>query len=484
MIAVGLGKARHDCSIAASVDGVARYAKYERDVGIKHACAPEWWYYSKLAAWGIDPKKVDMWVSTDGGHLSDEADIPRLPYNNEESVWRKDGMHILDHHWAHAWSRIDGYDPQGENYVVLDGRGSNNYNALISDWTERYRDISVGTVLARLATLMGIADEAGSDGAGKIMGLVAYGKIDGRLFQAFKDDAPHNFGALLYHLENYYPNKSPDNQEWLDAIHTVNEICYNVLKYRYFDYVQKVVQYTGGCAMNVEWNYRLRTELNLDLIIPPHAYDGGLSIGCLSFAHSEMDEEAPTYSNFPFCQDDEAPDTHASPETINKVAELLADGKIVGWYQGHGEIGPRALGNRSILMRPDLKDGKQILNDKVKKREWWRPFGASILQDSVMDYFHLPVSKYMTYATPIRKSGMDAITHQDGTCRYNTVSYDDNPLYHDLLTAFESKTGLPLVLNTSLNMGGKPIASTVAEAYELYRTSKMDALCVGDTLYA
>ena len=162
---------------------------------------------------------------------------------------------------------------------------------------------------------------------------------------------------------------------------------------------------------------------------------------------------------YPFWQSDVAPERRPSELTIKKTAEMLADGKIVGWYQGHIEVGPRALGNRSILMDPSVKGGKDIINDKVKHREMFRPFGASILSDELKNYFDWEYeSPYMLYVMDVKdKFSFGSITHFDGTCRPQTVEPEHED-YYQLISEFESLTGIPMVLNTSLNNGGAPIA--------------------------
>ena len=122
----------------------------------------------------------------------------------------------------------------------------------------------------------------------------------------------------------------------------------------------------------------------------PWAYDGGCSIGALNYLLDQHD--IPRYNDW--VQDDIAPETTPILSTIKRVAELIAQNKIVGWYQGHGEVGPRALGQRSILFNPTHADGKDIVN-KIKKREWWRPFGASVKEDRANEFFDIPVSRHM-----------------------------------------------------------------------------------------
>ena len=262
-------------------------------------------------------------------------------------------------------------------------------------------------------------------------------------------------------------------------------MCWELIK-RYFEPMnkKKEIIYSGGCALNIEWNRRL-LNMGYKLNIEPPVYDGGLSLGCVRFGHSFLNLKQPqVFKNYPYIQDDIAPKDSASVQTINKVAKLLAAGKIVGWYQGHGEAGPRALGNRSILMDPRIKNGKEILNQKVKKREWWRPYGASVKEDKAYKYFDLKKSPYMLYTSKVKKPELlPAITHIDGSCRHQTVSSSQNPLFYKLLDSFEKLTKLPVLLNTSLNEGGKPIANKPEQALDLLKNSKMDAICIGNKIY-
>ena len=140
-----------------------------------------------------------------------------------------------------------------------------------------------------------------------------------------------------------------------------------------------------------------------------------------------------------------------SKSTIKQTAERLARGEIVGWYQGHGEVGPRALGNRSILMNPSIPNGKDIINSKVKHREFFRPFGASVLADKAHKYFDFPhPSPYMLYVMDMIDTELyPPVTHADGTCRAQTVS-QDLEVYYSLIEEFESLTGIPTVSYTHL----------------------------------
>ena len=195
-------------------------------------------------------------------------------------------------------------------------------------------------------------------------------------------------------------------------------------------------------------------------------------------------------TGFPYWQDDVIYDTPTA-ETIQRVGTLLKEGKIVGWFQGRGEIGPRALGHRSILMRPDAANGKEILNNRVKHREWYRPFGPSILESAVSLFFedHRP-SPFMMRAIPARKETIrdfPAVVHVDGTSRIQTVP--DNPppeqeSFAALLKEFYRQTSIPMLLNTSLNIQGKPICADTDAAFGMLNTKDegLDAVCVGNQL--
>ena len=168
---------------------------------------------------------------------------------------------------------------------------------------------------------------------------------------------------------------------------------------------------------------------------------------------------------------------------IKDTAELLAQGKIVGWYQGHGEVGPRALGNRSILMNPFDQHGKDYINNKVKHREPFRPFGASVIENKVSQYFYWNgPSPYMLYVMDVLEPDrFPCITHAEGTCRVNTVSPEQED-YCTLLQEYEKLTGAPVLLNTSLNKGGKPIAGRIGDALGLYYESGLDSIVIGDEI--
>ena len=169
-----------------------------------------------------------------------------------------------------------------------------------------------------------------------------------------------------------------------------------------------------------------------------------------------------------------------------QTAGLLAQGHVVGWYQGRMEWGPRALGNRSILADPRRVEMKDVINSKVKFREPYRPFAPSVLEEDVEDYFHFSgVSPYMTFVCRVREEKKDeipAVTHVDGTARIQTVSRTHNPRYWSLLNEFKTVTGVPIVLNTSFNVNGEPIVCTPEDAVRCFLNTDIDYLVLGDTI--
>ena len=180
--------------------------------------------------------------------------------------------------------------------------------------------------------------------------------------------------------------------------------------------------------------------------------------------------------------------TYRRSENIAKdTACHIADGKIVGWFQGRMEAGPRALGNRSITVNPARADMKDRLNARVKKREFYRPFAPSVLEEKCSEYFIMPkeqLSPYMILIGDVReekKSVIPAVTHADGTARVHTVNKDVNPLYWELISEFEKITGVPVLLNTSFNEN-EPIVCTPEHAVNCFLRTEFDVLAIGDFL--
>jgi carbamoyltransferase len=254
----------------------------------------------------------------------------------------------------------------------------------------------------------------------------------------------------------------------------------------------------GGVALNCSMNGRLLRESPFEEIwVQPAAGDDGIAIGAAIQLHHQCTGEprkfemrhahwGPEHGNESIKSFlDLAKIDYETPEDVEeRTADLLAEGKIVGWYQGAMEFGPRALGSRSILADPTRPDMKDLINKYVKHREEFRPFAPSVLEERASEYFEgCTKSPFMLFVYPVRpemREKVPAITHIDGTARVQTVSRDAHPRYYGLIEAFEKRRGVPMVLNTSFNVMGEPIVNTPVDAARCFYSTGLDALVMGD----
>jgi len=263
----------------------------------------------------------------------------------------------------------------------------------------------------------------------------------------------------------------------------------------------------GGVALNGVANYRILKEGPFDKIhIPPSPGDAGSAIGCAQYVYYSILNNkrniqtdtakivsnnvylGPQYSNDEiqtFLDSKKIPyKKYERQELLEHTAKLISEQNVVGWYQGRLEWGPRALGNRSILADPRNGKMKDILNEKIKHRESFRPFAPSILEEHTSEYFELDISSpYMLLVAKVKKPDkIPAVTHVDGTGRLQTVSRKANPLYYDLINEFYKITGIPVIINTSMNVMGEPIVNTLEQAYQMIVKTDMDYIVMGNNL--
>ena len=258
----------------------------------------------------------------------------------------------------------------------------------------------------------------------------------------------------------------------------------------------------GGVALNSVANGKILRETPFEEIyIHPAAGDSGGAIGAALYMyhailgkprsfvmnHAYWGQEHGASEIETFLKQENIPFERIEKEDVllSRVADQLEQGKVIGWYQGRFEWGPRALGNRSIIADPRRQDMKDIVNVKIKFREPFRPFAPSVLAEKAQDYFvldnppsHFP-ARYMLYVVdvkPEKQETLPAITHVDGTGRLQTVNKEFNPRYYSLIETFGQATGVPVILNTSFNLKGEPIVNTPAEAYSTFSRSGMDTL--------
>lgn len=258
------------------------------------------------------------------------------------------------------------------------------------------------------------------------------------------------------------------------------------------------VAMSGGCVLNSVANGKIFDNTAFrKTCIQPAAGDEGLALGAALYLSNAILKEGKRFAmKNAFLGPEYSEDTikaelerhkvsytrHERESLLQRTAEEIARGKVVGWFQGRMEWGPRALGNRSILCHPGLPDMKDILNARIKRREWFRPFAPSVLVEKQAEIFeHTHPSPFMLHVYKIKpewQKKLAAVNHVDNTGRLQSVAREENPLYYDLITTFEQKTGLPVVLNTSFNEN-EPIVCSPEEAIDCYLRTKMDVLVIG-----
>ena len=460
-----------------------------------------------------------------------EADPQRLRFSE----------HHLEHHLAHIasafycspWESAAGfsYDGSGDFVSTMTARCEGTEIQVLD---RVYLPHSLGSFYTMICDFIGYR-KYGDEG--KVMGLAPYGKdtycaqikklihsangsfqLDLDYFQAlgsnqgmqvkedgtvelarhFSDRMVEMFGASR---EPYSEIVQRDMDLAFAMQHCFEEVFFDLLNGLHVKVPTENLAMAGGCALNSVANGKLfdRTPFR-QTWIQPAAGDEGLAIGAaLHTYHSVLKQPrkfvmkdsylGPDFSNervegclkaanLKYQRLERQP-------LLDAVAAEMALGNIVGWFQGRMEWGPRALGNRSIVAHPGLPTMKDTLNARIKQREWFRPFAPSILADRQQEYFeHDHPSPFMLHVYKIRpekRAQLCAVNHVDDTGRLQTVSREENPLYYDLIQAFERKTGIPVILNTSFNEN-EPIVCKPEEAIDCFQRTKMDVLAIGSYL--
>ena len=356
--------------------------------------------------------------------------------------------------------------------------------------------------------------------AGKTMGLFPYGKPNDKIPKLFKKvgdltlsdpDVVVPFyprGALLNAQPFSELNTHLDSHD--DVTHEQNrrDMAYAVQTETQEQLLEliinasnmsgkKQVVLSGGYALNCVANYYYLTELNkhgIELYIEPISNDGGTAIGIAMLGFHSLTEISEKLNGREIYL---GPQYNYSDNDINSVVEkynaeikdatdadviaLMTSKNIVANFQGRSEAGPRALGNRSLMFDPTFEDGKDFVNE-IKHREYFRPFAGSILQEDVHEWFDLrgmessPTMMYAVNCQPGIEEKIPSIIHVDGTCRIQTVTEEENPLYYRIIKAFKEKTGCPIIFNTSFNLGGEPLVETLEDALRTLEHSKIEYL--------
>lgn len=447
-------------------------------------------------------------------------------------------VHKVEHHHAHMASAflvspfdraailsIDGF---GDFISTMWGIGQKNEIEVLGQVEYPH---SLGIVYTATSQFIGFP-KYGDEG--KVMGLAPYGRP--RYLEQFRDIVRTDKNGFRLNLEYFLHHSEGVDMTWEDGSPSVGrifsdkfidtfgaareagepltsrhediasslqarleEVSFHILNQLHQQTKTTRLCLAGGVAYNSVMNGKILLNTPFrEVFVQPAAGDSGTALGVcyyiynvtLELARSFVMEHAYTGPEFANGQIERVARSCgcdcrelSDRELTLKAAQAIADGKIVGWFQGRMEFGPRALGNRSIVVDPRRTDMKDILNARIKKREPFRPFAPSVLEERVGEYFeqtHPSPAMLMVYQVKEDKRPViPAVTHVDGSGRLQTVARSTNPRYHQLISDFEQLTGVPVVLNTSFNED-EPIVCTPEEALNCFQRTRMDVLFLGN----
>lgn len=464
-----------------------------------------------------------------------------------KSFFKKATVEVYNHHDCHAASTFFTSPFEESNIFTLDSCGDNFYEGndrllhnygsfgigskkstsylrISSLYYDNNKSFSIGDFYASMSKLIldiintkknvstsHINKHVLYEGAsGKVMGLSGYGKpidLQKNIFGVVQDSKyalPHIFTNVNYHdfafISDIIKYEPEDLAFWVQV----------VFENTVLDYLDKIPKslkndnlcFGGGCALNISLNSKIISEkVFKDLHICPAPNDDGLSLGSALLALNDLGLSPKLADNLS-CVGNQYPNLFVADNSIKnlfnfeeveyselyeRITSLLIENKIIAWFQGKSEFGPRALCNRSILANPCF-DNKELLNVKVKKREYWRPYASVVLEEHLDDWFNCPKqqSPYMLFNSVVRENKLNIIpgvVHVDNTCRIQTVNIKNNKIAYDLLKMFYKKTGIPLLLNTSFNtISGEPIVETPLDALRSFSESNIDVLVINNTI--
>lgn len=439
-------------------------------------------------------------------------------------------FNFIEHHLCHAASAFFVSPFKEAAILTMDGRGESTTTLMAVGQENIIRKIkeinvphSLGHLYAAITDYLGFKpffDEW------KVMGMSAYGKetytkdfedllkltVNGEFRLNLKYFCFHTHGRSQWlsdlFLQKFGPKRNPEEplqERHFDIAYALQRLIEKT-GVELAQYLQVITGLenlcmTGGVVLNCLMNKKIIEQTKFkNFFFQPIANDAGTSLGsALYFYHQVLGKErnhsfASVYLGNEFDNGiiEEALKKRnvkyqLSPHIAKETARFIADGKIVGWFQGRMEAGPRALGNRSITVSPLDPKMKDRLNERVKKREFFRPFAPSVLEEKVHEYFVMPknqLSPFMIVLGDVREDKrkiIPAVTHADGTARVHTVNRKVNPRFWELIAEFEKITGVPVLLNTSFNEN-EPIVCTPDHALDCFLRTEFDVLAIGDYL--
>ena len=536
MRVLGINAVFHDPAAALVVDGrIVAAAEEERFTRRKHGKSPvpfsTWELPERSAAWclasaGIAPEDLDAVAYSYDPDLAEQpgTDITaheweglRTLYAQRAPLFLRNALPGLDpgivrfvpHHVAHAASACLAAPAATSAVMVLDGRGERS-SYLAGRWTGEQLEVLATQALPHSLGLLyeSVTEHLGfrrSSDEYKVMALASYGEpswltelraaVRTTPEGGFATD-PVDWGALAKRRRG--TEWEPEHADLAASVQTrLQEVLLELAGWLHDRTGEATLTMAGGVALNCVANsYLARHGPFTRIWVQPAAGDSGTALGAaLQVAHELGDavEPMPTASLGRGFSDDElegALQRAALPyerpgDLCAQAAEVLAGDGVVAWYEGRSEWGPRALGHRSLLANPTRADNLERLND-IKGREQFRPVAPMVLSERAPDIFEGPLpSPFMLFTHRVRdgwKDRIPAVVHVDGTARVQTVDASEEPLVARLLEAFEERTGVPVVVNTSLNTAGRPIVDEPRDVLECFGSSPVDALVLGPFL--
>ena len=431
-----------------------------------------------------------------------------------------------NHHLTHAANACYSSPYQEAAVAIIDGFGEGTSCSFYKYENGKIIDVetppgnmrwSLGSLYVNLTGMCGFEHWKGEEW--KVMGLAPYGKFNQEIYELLKRYIaiqglqiicpPGSSVALTKLYDNFSIQPGQHPLDVADLAFTgqfvFEELAAELLQNLYDVVGSDNLVLGGGCALNSTWNGRIVAQTPFKSLHAPSApADDGNALGAALLAYHEDNPNQPppetTMSPYlgstvtgeslenlkRFSRNEKMLTGLSDKEIVRRTAESLADGKIVGWVQGRAEFGPRALGNRSILADPRYPDMKDKINDSVKFREEFRPFAPSILHEYGNEYFeNYQFTPYMERTLNFRPEVRDrvpAVVHENGSGRLQSVTAELNPKYYALISELFQITDVPIVLNTSLNVMGKPIVHSVEDAISLFYTSGLDVLVIENVL--